>query len=166
MTPMKPTKLDRRALLVVLSAAAGTAADARAQVAQSGLDGDWEGELTSISGPGLAPPPQDFGTVRMHIDRRNVRVFIDQAEVKPGTFVIEREGASAVISSLEADPGAPVGTSWIETWTFVVTLGGPDSLLVNFVRVVNNTNMRASQEGARFSQIRTGELRRLRRDVR
>lgn len=150
--------LDRRTF--AFGVAASTVPPGAA-AASPGLDGTWQGELVPISGPGIAPPPSDFGLIRVQIDNRNVRVFSDGDEVKPGTFIIERNGTNAVIFSIQSDPGAPQGRSWVETWAFIVTTGDSDTLLVNYVRVVNNNPLPASEDGARFTQIRTGTLRRL-----
>jgi len=85
-------------------------------------------------------------------------------EIKANTFEVQRVGTNAVISSIQSDEGNPAGTSWVETWTFVVTLTSPNTLVVNYVRVVNNNNMRPEQDGAHFSQIRTGQFHRVHLD--
>lgn len=157
---MSDAQTDRRALVIAGLAAMITPGVAHAQTALE-LDGTWEGELAPISGPGIAPPPIDFGTIRLEIHLHNVRVFSNGNEVKPGAFQIERNGANAVITAIQSDPGAPLGHSWVETWAFIVTVGAADTLIVNYVRVVNNNHLPASEDGARFSQIRTGILRRL-----
>jgi hypothetical protein len=162
--------MNRRLILRTLTgafvAATLLAAPAHAQSSAPGLDGDWVGTLENITGPGIAPPPNGPAPMlRLSIDRQNVRIFMDDREVKPGTFEIRREAANAVIHSIQSDPGARVGASWVETWTFVVTLADPDTLIVNYVRVVNNNHIEPSEDGARFSQIRTGQLRRAPRDV-
>jgi hypothetical protein len=154
--------IDRRSLFLVTTAAMTFATEA-ARATEStplGLDGTWVGELTPISGPGLSPPPRHFGVIRLEIDGLNVRVFSDDREPKPGLFTINRHGSNAVITAIQADPGAPVGASWVETWTFIVTVGDPSTLIVNYVRVVNNNQSAMTEDGARFSQIRTGQLRR------
>jgi hypothetical protein len=157
---MSDARIDRRAFVGAAMATALVSGVAHAQ-SELTLDGTWEGELTAISGSGISPPPRHFGVVRLEIFRRNARVFMDGDEVKPGAFQIERNGSNAVISAIESDPSSAQGAGWVETWAFIVTLGDADTLIVNYVRVVNNNNMAASEDGARFSQIRTGQLRRL-----
>jgi hypothetical protein len=160
---MTASALARRTLIAA-TLAAWLGSPAWGQPIQTGLDGEWTGVLENVSGPGVAPPPDGaFPSVRLQIDQRNARVWFGDDEVKAGTFEIRRDGTNAVISSIESDAGSPPGRSWIETWTFVVTLAGPDTLVVNFVRVVNNNNMRPSEDGAHFSQIRTGQFRRVAR---
>jgi hypothetical protein len=157
--------LDRRAFIVALSAAGLSGADAFAQSATATLDGTWEGLLDTISGPGIAPPPEgEFPPIRLQIDGLNVRVFFGGAEVKAGTFEIRRAGTNAVISSIQPDPSLPLGRSWVETWTFTVTLADADTLVVNYVRVVNNNGLPRTADRAQFSQIRTGQFRRVQTD--
>jgi hypothetical protein len=140
-------------------------AAAQTQRADSDLNGAWEGELVNITGPGIAPPPNDFGPMRLVIDGHSARVCMREGaafqEMKSDTFTVERNGTNAVISSIESDGGSRPGTSWVETWTFVVTLADADTLVVNYVRVVNNNNLRSDQDGAHFSQIRTGQFHRV-----
>ena len=154
--------VNRRALLVVAGAALSGVEPSWAQSAAIGLDGVWQGHLDNVTGPGIAPPPDgDYPIVQLHIDRRNVRVLLGQDEPKAGTFEIMREGTNAVITSIQSDPGAALGQSWVETWTFVVTLFDQNTLMVNYVRVVNNNNVDAAQDGARFAQVRTGRFHRV-----
>ncbi len=157
---------NRRLFLLAASAVTMSAcATATAQTTETGLDGYWEGALENVVGAGVAPPPTSFPPVRLFIYRDTVRVFMNDGgsveEVKPGTFSIRREGPNAVITSIQSDPGNRIGTSWVETWTFVVTLGDADTLIVNYVRIVNNTSLPAGRDEARFSQMRTGQLRRI-----
>lgn len=166
---MRKTSATRRAAVMGLALVAlPLPAVAQSDRAETGLDGAWEGDLVNITGPGIAPPPNDFGPMRLVIDGHNARVYIRDGstfeEIKAGSFQVQREGANGVISSLQSDPGNPPGRSWVETWTFVVTLTDANTLVVNYVRVVNNNNMRPDQNGAHFSQIRTGQFHRVHLD--
>lgn len=157
---------------IVLGAAA-TILSARSAAAQEYvtsvgiLDGTWEGNLDPVSAAGLSPTR--LRGVRLVISGQSVRVFIPNdgspREIKPGTFTIQRDGTNAVITSIEADPGRPRNEGWVETWCFVITLRDADTLIVNFVRVVNNNDAPADQTSARFSQIASGDLRRVADDV-
>jgi hypothetical protein len=128
------------------------------------LDGYWEGSLENVTGPGIDPPPTTFGTIRLFIRGETAKVFmeVDGAwiEIGAGTFNVAREGTNAVITSIQSDLGSRRGTSWVETWTFVVTLWNTDTLMVNYNRMVNNNGMVPEEEQARFTQIQTGRLRR------
>lgn len=157
--------VHRRALLAFAAIAASVTLSAHATTMVAppqGLDGVWEGTLTTATGPGIAVPPDNgYPSIRIAIDQRNARVYLGGEEVKAGTFTIEREATNAVITSIQADPGSPVGAGWVETWTFVVTLAGPDTLAVTFVRVVNNNHLRPDQDQAHFTQVHTGQFRRV-----
>jgi hypothetical protein len=162
---MSLSRLSRRTLVAALAAAIAFASTARAQTTEPSLDGYWAGTLVNITGSGIAPPPDgEFPVIRLQIDQRNVRVYSGQDEVKPGTFEITRNGTNAVITSIQSDPGAPDGQSWVETWTFVVSLADANTLIVNYVRVVNNNNAPSTETGARFTQVRTGLFRRVQPD--
>jgi hypothetical protein len=130
------------------------------------LDGAWEGTLHDIAGRGLdVVPNQPPGVFRIFLQDEIVQIFIRESdafvEVKPGRFTVQRRGSNAIISSIDNDPGSPLGSSWVETWTFAVTLKDTNTLIVNYLRVVNNNQLEATVDGARFTLMRTGEFQRI-----
>ncbi|HYD86818.1 MAG TPA: hypothetical protein VEA80_05040 [Vitreimonas sp.] len=159
----------RRTLVFGAAATLATAsAGAQEYVTAVGmLDGTWEGDLGPVDGAGLSPAR--LRGVRLVISGQTVAVFVPDngsaIEVKPGAFSIQRDGTNAVITSIEVDPGRPRNEGWVETWCFVITLRDADTLITNFVRVVNNNDMPPDEPSARFSQIAAGELRRVADDV-
>jgi len=167
---MADRSLHRRAVLGGITVAGSAPAAARADnyVTPVGmLDGTWEGNLDPVSGAGLSPTR--LRGVRLVISGQNVSVFTPNEgaliEIKPGTFVLQRDGTNAVITSIQIDPGRPRNEGWVETWCFAVTLNDSATLIANFVRVVNNNDLAADRDGARFSQIASGLLQRVSDDV-
>ena len=130
------------------------------------LDGTWQGTFHNIAGPGLdVVPNQPQAIFRIFLQDEIAQIFIqeggDFVEVKPRNFTVQRRGSNAVITSIDNDPGNPLGASWVETWTFAVTLKDINTLIVNYLRVVNNNHQEASVDGARFTLMRTGEFQRI-----
>lgn len=123
------------------------------------FDGTWNGTLffdkQGFPATGSAPPASM--NLRIDIHGEVVRVFINEdgrlAEVKPGMFHIAPVAANAVIYATEAGGG-----EWDETWDFAVTQKDARTLLVEYVRVVNNLGMRPSEPESRFGSHATGEF--------
>lgn len=123
------------------------------------LNGQWDGILTINRSPS---------------DQRNLalRLTLDDAEIKvayldskgewsdmPGLFRISRQGSNAVIQATNSN--VIDGKGWYETWVFVVTFQSENKLRTEFVRMVNNVDLPASDTGKAFSYGGTGMLIRL-----
>jgi hypothetical protein len=125
------------------------------------LDGTWEGNLAVTPVPTSAGPGGPY-TVRIVITGANARVFTHGLaggafhEIKPGLFKVARIGPSGVIVAL--DQGDDDEGTWVETWTFSVTLKQPDTLITNFYRVVNNVDLPLTVDHSKFSEAKAGEL--------
>jgi len=129
------------------------------------LDGTWEGSLTVVAVPttvGARPY-----TVRIVIDGTNAHVFAHDTpggpfaagsfqEVKPGKFHVARLGPNAIVASM--DSGRDAEGTWVETWSFVVTLKQRDRLITNLYRVVNNVDMPPGANQSKFTEAEAGEL--------
>jgi hypothetical protein len=124
------------------------------------FDGVWEGKIlydkeafiSDTATPAAGEP------MRLEIHDAVVRVFIAEqegaplTEFIPGSFHIAPVMANAVISATQ------YSAVWTETWTFVVTKKDNDTLIVNFVRVVNN-NVPLSQPESKFFTRGYGEFK-------
>ncbi|HVK81505.1 MAG TPA: hypothetical protein VM915_12925 [Verrucomicrobiae bacterium] len=158
-------QIARRNFALATIAAALVATPARADVGDL-LNGMWEGSLTLLSGPELTSETA-WRPFRISIDRDTTRVFLRAEnstqfeEIKPGAFRIRRLGNSAVLSALDASPRTPVGQSWVESWTFSLTLKAENTLTCIFVRQVNNHQVPRGQDEANFAMVLTGELQRV-----
>jgi hypothetical protein len=58
------------------------------------------------------------------------------------------------------DTGVDEDGTWVETWSFAMTLKSPDRMVVHWTRIVNNTDMPPSKKGSKFSVVGMGELAR------
>jgi hypothetical protein len=111
------------------------------------LVGDWEGTIKRKGDRQTESP------LRILITRDQARVFHRKGdawiEAKPGQFRISRLGPNAVLSA--TDSGRDDESLWVETWVLALTLHANDRLLVEFVRVVHNTELPESVAHKRFS---------------
>lgn len=82
-----------------------------------------------------------------------------ELEAKPGKFKVERTATNMII--FETDSGEDNDGIWVETWAFVMTQKDRDTLITNFYRVVNNTEMPVNARDSKFSIAKTGELKRV-----
>jgi hypothetical protein len=152
-----PLRLLLVAFAIVFAALPARAADLGT------LDGTWEGNLVAGSVPSSLGPGRPY-TVRIVIDRGNARVFAHDVsggpfqEIKPGVFRVARLGPNGVVVAMEQ--GQDNEGTWVETWTFVVTLKTRDTLIANFYRVVNNVDLPLSVDHSKFSEAQAGELTR------
>lgn len=125
------------------------------------LDGTWEGNLAVVTVPTSLGPGRPY-TVRIVIAGGNARVFAHDTiggpfqEVKPGVFKVARVGPNGVIVAIEK--GHDDEGTWVETWTFAVTLKQRNTLIANFYRIVNNVDLPLTVDHSKFSEAQAGEL--------
>ncbi|HEY0300964.1 MAG TPA: hypothetical protein VGC36_06515 [Rhizomicrobium sp.] len=128
------------------------------------LDGRWQGVVTFDKEAFLAETstPAAGTTFRIEIDDSIVRVFVLKngglVETKPGLFHIAAAATNAVIYANEATPEA---NGWVESRVFVVTPKDDDTLIVQYVRVVNNRGLPGSDPQARFATRGAGAFGRV-----
>jgi hypothetical protein len=125
------------------------------------FDGVWRGRihfdkealLTATSTPEVGL------SYRIEISGSVVRVSLDQdglfSEVMPGAFHIAPVMKNAVIF------GSQYSAGWTETWVFVVTQKEPNTLIVNFTRVVNNNGVPLGDPDSKFSTRGVGDFQRV-----
>lgn len=125
------------------------------------LNGTWEGSLGPINGPGLTASDKRL-PIRMIVGDDRAQEFTGEnfeLEAKPGKFKVERTATNMII--FETDSGEDNDGIWVETWAFVMTQKDRDTLITNFYRVVNNTEMPVNARDSKFSIAKTGELKRV-----
>lgn len=123
--------------------------------------GTWEGSLDPVNGRGLVASDKRL-PIRMIVRDDRAQVFTGEnfeVEAKPGKFKVERTATNMIV--FEIDSGEDNDGVWVETWAFVITQKDRDTLITNFYRVVNNTEMPLNGRDSKFSSAKTGELKRV-----
>jgi hypothetical protein len=127
------------------------------------FDGTWQGVVYFDKEALLKETSTPAGGAAMRIDVHDpvVRVYFMEnnvpTEVNAGTFHFAPVETNAVIFGTEESPK----DGWVETWTFVVTQKDSDTLLVQYVRVVNNIGTPLSDENSKFATRGQGEFKRI-----
>jgi hypothetical protein len=78
------------------------------------------------------------------------------SEVNKGKFQFDRLASNAVAISM--DSGEDDDGTWVETWSFAMTLRDPDHMVIHWTRIVNNLDMPKEKKGSKFSSVGLGEL--------
>jgi len=128
-------------------------------------DGKWGGTIRCLYDPGMWPEDEcDIG-LNFKIDGDSF--FAEQSirnkktgeskkyEVKT-KFQFMQLATNAVAISLNS--GNDEDGTWVETWSFVMTLKDPEHMIVHWTRVVNNIDMPRNMTGSKFSSVGMGEL--------
>jgi hypothetical protein len=122
------------------------------------LYGEWEGNLVMLNAK-LPDIPKGF-RLRLHIDEDGLAVEVydkDQwRQAKPGHFVGSMLGPSAVYYAL--DSGDDEDGTWVESWTFSLTVSESGTLQVEWSRVVNNVDI--ARPSGKFHYSGAGTLHR------
>jgi len=162
-------------ILIVLALAAVTPAQAEAQSQVRGAasanlraasyDGTWNGTVKCLYDPGLWPEDEcDIGLsveikgndFRVRQTVRSKKGEVTVSDINPGRFRFTRLATNAVAVAIEQ--GDDEDGTWIETWSFVMTLKDPDHMIVHWTRVVNNVDMPDDRKGSKFSSVGMGVL--------
>ncbi|MGZ5106019.1 MAG: hypothetical protein ACXWHB_15935 [Usitatibacter sp.] len=64
---------------------------------------------------------------------------------------------------MSMDSGKDEDGTWVETWTFAMSLTDPDHMLVHWTRIVNNLDLPRAKKGSKFSSVGMGEFARVQR---
>jgi hypothetical protein len=130
-------------------------------------DGDWSGEIKCLYDPGLWPEDECGIGLRFKIQGNSILVWQvirskkgeeAESEVNPGKFRFLRLATNAVAIDIES--GNDEDGTWIETWSFAMTLKDSDHMIVHWTRVVNNIDMPLAKKASKFSSVGMGELTR------
>lgn len=131
--------------------------------------GTWSGKIACLYDPGLWPDDEcDIGLTFeiqgnvLHVQQvvRSKAGKETKSDIKPGKFLFVRVSTNAVAVSM--DMGNDEDGTWVETWSFAMTLKDPDHMIVHWTRIVNNIDMPSERKGSKFSSVGMGELVRVR----
>ena len=128
-------------------------------------DGKWSGVIKCLYDPGLWP--EDECDIRLSFDIRGNAIAVQQivrskkgeetkSDINPGNFRFIRLNTNAIAVSLGT--GQDEDGTWVETWSFAMTLKDPDHMVVHWTRLVNNVDMPRDKKGSKFSSVGMGEL--------
>jgi hypothetical protein len=128
-------------------------------------DGTWSGTLKCLYDPGLWPDDEcDIGLVlKIEGSHFSVQQVIrskkgveTKSDINPDQFRVAYLSTNAIAVSM--DTGNDEDGTWVETWSFIMTLNDPDHMTIHWTRVVNNLDMPKGQKGSKFSIVGMGEL--------
>jgi predicted 3-demethylubiquinone-9 3-methyltransferase (glyoxalase superfamily) len=150
------------------NASAQSQGDPALDLRQASYDGKWSGTVNCLHDPGLWP--EDECAVRFILDIQGNRIKIDQvirskkgketkSAIDTEKFVVARFATNAVAISM--DSGKDEDGTWVETWSFAMTLTDQDHMLVHWTRIVNNIDMPLAKKGSKFSSVGMGEFARI-----
>jgi hypothetical protein len=136
-----------------------------AQLRSASYDGSWSGTIKCLFDPGLWP--EDECDIGLTFEIKGNALFVRQtvrskkgeetkSDINPGQFRLFKLGTNAVGISLGT--GRDEDGTWVETWSFAMTLKDPDHMIVHWTRVVNNIDMPVTKKGSKFSSVGMGEL--------
>ena len=136
-----------------------------AKLRAASYDGKWDGVIKCLYDPGLWP--EDECDIGISFDIRGNVISVQQiirskkgeetkSSIKPGGFRFTRLSTNAIAVALAT--GEDEDGTWVETWSFVMTLKDPNHMIVHWTRVVNNLDMPAERKGSKFSSVGMGEL--------
>jgi hypothetical protein len=136
-----------------------------AKLRAASYDGKWDGVIKCLYDPGLWP--EDECDIGISFDIRGNAISVQQiirnkkgeetkSLIKPGGFRFSRLSTNAVAVSIAT--GEDEDGTWVETWSFVMTLKDPNHMMVHWTRVVNNLDLPAEKKGSKFSSVGMGEL--------
>lgn len=130
--------------------------------------GTWQGRIDFFDAPRFEPDSKGQSMdVRFVIRPQNAKVFarpVSNAtapwtEVKPGFFAGKTWGSQAVISSLTS--GTDKDGLWVESVSFTLVHDSPMTLVVYYVRAVNNLDLPVANPDAHFAWGGSGQLQRV-----
>jgi hypothetical protein len=124
------------------------------------LDGTWQGSLGPINGPNLFKMTEPH-IVRIVITGSNAKVYKSTkdgafTEVKPGAFHVVQLQTNAIIYAINS--GSDNEGTWVQTWEYAVTLKDRNTLITNWIDVVNNINVPLSVDHSKFTAAASGDL--------
>jgi hypothetical protein len=136
-----------------------------AALRSASYDGVWVGATRCLYDPGLVSENECGIGLSLSISGdafqvqqtlRNVRGGETKLELNAPRVQFTRLATNAVATAM--DSGNDEDGSWVETWSFVMTLKGPDKMIVHWTRVVNNLDMPVDAKASKFSAAGMGEL--------
>jgi hypothetical protein len=167
---MNPKALSAAAVLSSLCSIflAPTTAVAQASSQESShlsaatYDGTWSGAIKCLYSPGRWPDDECGTALNFEIHGNSIKVEqivrsksgkVSKSQINTGRFHFERLAANAVATSMDSQTDED-GT-WVETWSFAMTLKDPRHMIVHWTRIVNNLG---AKNGSEFSVVGMGEV--------
>ncbi len=153
--------------LAFLSTDIPTTSTESALLRTASYDGKWSGTIKCLYDPGLWPEDEcDIGLAfEISGNSLSVQQIIRSKNGKETTSAINREfqfvrlATNAIAVSLKT--GEDEDGTWVETWSFAMTLTDPDHMAVHWTRIVNNIDMPKDKKGSKFSSVGMGTLMRI-----
>lgn len=135
------------------------------QLRTATYDGQWSGTIRCLYDPGLWP--EDECDVGVNFEIHGGDFLVEQIIRSKQTgeskkypvstpFQFLRLATNAVATSLNT--GTDEDGTWVETWSFVMTLKDPNHMIVHWTRVVNNLDVPQHVSASKFSSVGMGEL--------
>ncbi|RDI97437.1 hypothetical protein DVT68_16970 [Dyella solisilvae] len=132
--------------------------------------GVWEGRIELFDAPRFANGAGHTINVRFVIDANGAHVFtgevgtlhnpdFDWREVKPGQFDLVQNGAQAVVTATTT--GHDKDGLWVESSTYTLVHDSPNTLVVYWVRAVNNLDLPADNPDHHFAWGGSGRFHRV-----
>lgn len=130
--------------------------------------GTWQGKIEFFDAPRFEPSPKGAAMdVRFVIHLPSVRVFARPVsnktapwgEVKSGYFGGQVWGSQAVFSSVTS--GKDSDGLWVESISFNLVHDSPMTLVVYYVRAVNNLDLPVANSDAHFAWGGSGQFQRM-----
>jgi len=147
--------------------AAQTISPESTQLRAASYDGKWAGTIKCLYDPGLWPGDEcDIGlvfeikgsVVQVQQTVRSKKGEETKSNINPGRFRLFKLATNAVAISLGT--GKDEDGTWVETWSFAMTLKDSNHMIVHWTRIVNNVDMPIGKKGSKFSSVGMGELAR------
>lgn len=143
-------------------------ASAEAPLRAASYDWQWSGTLKCLYDPGIWPEDECDTDLTFEINGSSLSVQTitksksgkeTSSAINPGKFQFVHLATNAIAISLES--GRDEDDTWVETWSFAMTLTDPDHMTVHWTRIVNNIDLPKNERGSKFSIVGMGELVRM-----
>lgn len=144
---------------------ADSAASNASALRSASYDGTWSGVVKCLYDPGIWPDDECDVSFTFTIQGQDLRITQvirskkgeeTKSEINPQKFRFLKLSTNAVAVSM--DSGNDEDGSWVETWSFVMTLADPTHMIAHWTRVVNNVDMPIEKKGSKFSSVGMGLL--------
>ena len=161
---LSPIRVTLAAVFIVCTACS-VAASAKAPPIAQQLQGQWQGTLRRAK---LPEAGQNFdwsspARIRIDITAANISVYVwnDEKwrEIKPRTFGVTFFDTNAVITSITS--GRDEDGTWVETWSFALSVIDSHRVHASFQRQVNNKDLKRDDPNAAWGEIAFGTFERM-----
>lgn len=152
-------------VIALASISATEAPKPNKELRAASYEGKWSGVVKCLYDPGLWP--EDECDVKFTFDIYGNSIFVEQiirnkngkeskSTVYPGEFRFLRLATNAIAIAMRT--GNDEDGTWVESWSFSMTLADPNHMIVHWTRIVNNVDMPVGKKGSKFSSVGMGDL--------